>query len=264
MLKTLAIGVSAAAMMLALVTGASAADKPVYGVLMKTLSNPFWGAMEKGVDAGAQQAGADIFLQAVESDQAAEPQLNASVAQLPYLVGMQAVENAKKAPAGEKVQEFTNVPTLAPTKEGDRGQERPDAGIRQVIGHAHAVRFARRTASRRGRRLAPFAREPTMSASSSAVSSPRWRARLVGNAAFRAGSLIVRAALMIVMSLLPNVVLPVSNFLNILLSTAMFGVLAIGMTFVICSAGIDLSVGSIVGFSDVVGAADAPERGASK
>ena len=34
----------------------------------------------------------------------------------------------------------------------------------------------------------------------------------------------------------------------------MFGVLAIGMTFVICSAGIDLSVGSIVGFSGVVGA----------
>ena len=55
----------------------SAADKPVYGVLMKTLSNPFWGAMEKGVDEGAKKAGVDIFLQAVESDQAAEPQLNA-------------------------------------------------------------------------------------------------------------------------------------------------------------------------------------------
>ena len=54
-----------------------AADKPVYGVLMKTLSNPFWGAMEKGVDAGAKKADVDIFLDAVESDQAAEPQLNA-------------------------------------------------------------------------------------------------------------------------------------------------------------------------------------------
>ncbi len=58
-------------------SGALAADKPVYGVLMKTLSNPFWGAMEKGVDTGAKNAGVDIFLQAVESDQAAEPQLNA-------------------------------------------------------------------------------------------------------------------------------------------------------------------------------------------
>jgi len=42
--------------------------------------------------------------------------LNASVAQLPYLVGMQAVENAKKVLAGEKVPEFTYVPTLVLTK----------------------------------------------------------------------------------------------------------------------------------------------------
>lgn len=47
-----------------------------YGVLMKTLSNPFWGAMELGVREGAQTAGVDYYLQAVESDQAAEPQLN--------------------------------------------------------------------------------------------------------------------------------------------------------------------------------------------
>jgi len=58
------------------VGGASAADKPVYGVLMKTLSNPFWGAMEQGVRAGAKEADVEYFLQAVESDQAAEPQLN--------------------------------------------------------------------------------------------------------------------------------------------------------------------------------------------
>ncbi len=43
-----------------------AAEKPTYGVLMKTLSNPFWGAMEKGVDEGAKKADVDIFLQAVE------------------------------------------------------------------------------------------------------------------------------------------------------------------------------------------------------
>jgi ABC-type sugar transport system substrate-binding protein len=43
--------------------------------------------------------------------------LNASVAQLPYLVGMQAVEDAKKVLAGEKVPEFTYVPTLVLTKD---------------------------------------------------------------------------------------------------------------------------------------------------
>ena len=62
------------------------------------------------------------------------------------------------------------------------------------------------------------------------------------------------AALTAVMAFLSPVFFSVSNFLNIVLSTSVFGVLAIGMTFVICSAGIDLSVGSIVGFSGVVGA----------
>ena len=57
-------------------TAAHAADKPIYGVLMKTLANPFWGAMEQGVKAGADAAGVEYYLQAVESDQAAEPQLN--------------------------------------------------------------------------------------------------------------------------------------------------------------------------------------------
>jgi len=47
-----------------------------YGVLMKTLANPFWGAMGQGVEEGAQAAGVKYFLQAVESDQAAESQLN--------------------------------------------------------------------------------------------------------------------------------------------------------------------------------------------
>lgn len=48
-----------------------------FGVLMKTLSNPFWGAMELGVREGAAAAGVNVDVQAVESDQAAEPQLNA-------------------------------------------------------------------------------------------------------------------------------------------------------------------------------------------
>jgi D-allose transport system substrate-binding protein len=77
MFKKMIATVSFAALAAAIaVSGASAADKPVYGVLMKTLSNPFWGAMEQGVRAGAKEADVEYFLQAVESDQAAEPQLN--------------------------------------------------------------------------------------------------------------------------------------------------------------------------------------------
>jgi D-allose transport system substrate-binding protein len=66
-----------AASLVAMGTMAQAEDKPLYGVLMKTLANPFWGAMEQGVKAGADAAGVEYYLQAVESDQAAEPQLNA-------------------------------------------------------------------------------------------------------------------------------------------------------------------------------------------
>ncbi|WP_080920809.1 substrate-binding domain-containing protein [Manganibacter manganicus] len=56
--------------------GIAKADDGEYGVLMKTLANPFWGAMAEGVKAGAEKAGVKYFLQAAESDQASEPQLN--------------------------------------------------------------------------------------------------------------------------------------------------------------------------------------------
>jgi D-allose transport system substrate-binding protein len=52
------------------------AQEGEFGVLMKTLSNPFWGAMSLGVEDGAKEANVPYFLQAAESDQAAEPQLN--------------------------------------------------------------------------------------------------------------------------------------------------------------------------------------------
>jgi D-allose transport system substrate-binding protein len=72
--RTMAL--AAAAVVALTASGAGAQDQKVYGVLLKTLSNPFWGAMEQGVQDGAEQAGVEYYLQAVESDQAAEPQLN--------------------------------------------------------------------------------------------------------------------------------------------------------------------------------------------
>jgi D-allose transport system substrate-binding protein len=76
-MKSLKTILLASAVVVASIGTASAQDKPLYGVLMKTLANPFWGAMEQGVKAGADAAGVEYYLQAVESDQAAEPQLNA-------------------------------------------------------------------------------------------------------------------------------------------------------------------------------------------
>jgi ABC-type Na+ transport system ATPase subunit NatA len=56
MLKRLTLGASITALALGVAAPtAFAADKPLYGVLIKTLSNPFWGAMEKGVDQRARQ-----------------------------------------------------------------------------------------------------------------------------------------------------------------------------------------------------------------
>ena len=75
------------------------------------------GAVEAARAAGKDKVivvGVDGNSDAVKSINAGR--LNASVAQLPYLVGKQAVENAKKVLAGEKVEEQTFVSTLVLTK----------------------------------------------------------------------------------------------------------------------------------------------------
>lgn len=55
---------------------AASAEEATYGVVLKTLSNPFWGAMAAGVAEGAKEAGVTIVQQAAKSDQDAETQLN--------------------------------------------------------------------------------------------------------------------------------------------------------------------------------------------
>lgn len=70
----------------------------------------------------------------------------------------------------------------------------------------------------------------------------------------RLESLIVLLILVIAMSVLSPYFLSVSNVLNILLATSTIGILAIGATLILSSNGLDLSVGSVLGFSGVVGA----------
>ena len=77
----------------------------------------------------------------------------------------------------------------------------------------------------------------------------------------RLESLAVLAVLVIVLAVLSPYFLSVSNFLNILLATSVIGVLAYGATFVIAAAGIDLSLGSVLGLSGVVGALAVNEVG---
>ena len=65
------------------------------------------------------------------------------------------------------------------------------------------------------------------------------------------GALIV---LIVVSSLISPYFLNPTNLLNVLRQVAMFGILGIGMTFVILTKGIDLSVGSTVALTGVLGA----------
>jgi ABC-type sugar transport system substrate-binding protein len=76
------------------------------------------GAVEAARSAGKDKLiviGVDGNVNAVKSIKAGR--LNASVAQLPYLVGMEAVEDMKKLLDGGKVAEMTYVPTLVLTKQ---------------------------------------------------------------------------------------------------------------------------------------------------
>ena len=91
------------------------------------------------------------------------------------------------------------------------------------------------------------------SSSTAALPSPTLRERIAGVAGFRIESLLVLAALCVIMAVLSPYFLSISNTLNILLATSVIGVLAIGATFVISSAGIDLSAGSVLALSGVVG-----------
>ena len=79
-----------------------------YGVLMKTLANPFWGAMSQGVEDGAKAAGVSYYLQAVESDQAAESQLNVCNTMLerkPVAMITAAISSTNLLPCLKKAQE---------------------------------------------------------------------------------------------------------------------------------------------------------------
>ena len=93
-------------------------------------------------------------------------------------------------------------------------------------------------------------------ATGAAAAPSRW-SRL----AVRSESLAVLVILVVGLSILSPYFLSVSNFLNILLATATIGVLAYGATFVIAAAGIDLSLGSVLGLSGVVGALAINELG---
>ena len=78
----------------------------------------------------------------------------------------------------------------------------------------------------------------------------KWAVHLMSSR--RAGTLVGLFLLGALLSYLSPFFLTTSNLLNVMEQTAINAVIAVGMTFVILSAGIDLSVGSIAALSGVV------------
>ncbi|HEY7621875.1 MAG TPA: ABC transporter permease [Solirubrobacteraceae bacterium] len=94
--------------------------------------------------------------------------------------------------------------------------------------------------------------EPEVEAEEAVREVPFWQ-RLVSGSATWVGLILV--GLIVVFSLLkPDSFLSSANFRNIATDAAVLLVLATGMTYVIITAGIDLSVGAVLVFSGVVSA----------
>ena len=70
----------------------------------------------------------------------------------------------------------------------------------------------------------------------------------------RLESLVVLVVLCVTIAILSPYFFSVSNFLNIFLATSTIGVLAIAATVILSSNGLDLSLGSVMGFSGIAGA----------
>jgi ribose transport system permease protein len=106
--------------------------------------------------------------------------------------------------------------------------------------------------------LAPAAPPTTQSAAVDAAADRQ--TRIVGLVQ-RSAALIVLAIALLVGSLMYSQFAEVSNFRNILESRFSLGLIAVGMTFVIISGGIDLSVGSVMAVSAVLTAWSATNYG---
>jgi inositol transport system permease protein len=78
------------------------------------------------------------------------------------------------------------------------------------------------------------------------------------------GIVIVLVLLIVLLSIVQPAFLSSTNIFNVLTQSSIFGIMGLGMTFIIISKGIDLSVGSVLAFSGVVMASFAQVPGATE
>jgi inositol transport system permease protein len=78
------------------------------------------------------------------------------------------------------------------------------------------------------------------------------------------GIVIVLILMIILLSIVQPAFLSATNIFNVLTQSSIFGIMALGMTFVIISKGIDLSVGSVLALAGVVAASLGQITGATE
>ena len=71
----------------------------------------------------------------------------------------------------------------------------------------------------------------------------------------RNGAYVLLILMCLIMAILDKNFLTASNLMNVALQSSIMGVLALGMTFVICTGNIDISVGNLIGLCSVCGVA---------
>lgn len=77
------------------------------------------------------------------------------------------------------------------------------------------------------------------------------------------GILLIFAACLVFLSISAENFLTVDNIVNVVRQSSIIGIIALGMTFVMITAGIDLSVGSVVALAGMVFAMHAPSTGSA-
>src|SRR3954470_17849660 len=92
-----------------------------------------------------------------------------------------------------------------------------------------------------------------MSTRSADTRSPAWRERLLTTLQ-RRGAIVVLILVVAGSAVVFDNFLTEQNLENIVLQGAFLGLIVVGMTFVIISGGIDLSVGSMVGLGGILAA----------
>ena len=85
--------------------------------------------------------------------------------------------------------------------------------------------------------------------------APERRGRVLSDLAGRFAPLIFLGVMMLVFAVLEPRFLDPTNLFNVMRQISITGLIALGMTFVILTAGIDLSVGSVLALAGIVAAA---------